>query len=142
MSIKFDPTRHIKSIAHDDWIALKHSDGHDMEGIRGIAGVWENEELHGHEMGVDRIHMDAGRRFNLHTHPGAHILIVIEGWVKVHIDGTDYRVDAGDTIYIPADYVHGVRNDHANAVDAEFLAFGYPHMPIDSHLRMHEVADH
>jgi quercetin dioxygenase-like cupin family protein len=78
--------------------------------------------------------MAAGTAFELHTHPGAHILVIRDGRGSIAIDGVTYDLSEDDSIYVPADYAHGV-SAGANS-GMTFLAFGVPHLPIDAPDRM------
>ena len=128
----FDVKRHIV-IETCPTQPLADGDGGILEGVFGFAGVASILE-NGDEIGVDLIHMAAGTAFELHTHPGAHILVVREGRGSITIDGVDYKMRPGDTVYVPAQYPHGVRAGLTTNVS--FLAFGVPHMPLSSPERM------
>lgn len=39
--------------------------------------------------------LDAGKATPLHTHPADETMIVLEGIIRVHIDGEEYRLEAG-----------------------------------------------
>lgn len=45
----------------------------------------------------------------LHTHKEAEIYYIISGKGLVHIDGEEYEVKGGSTVYIPGYAVHGIR---------------------------------
>jgi len=81
------------------------------------------------------IEMQPGSAFPLHTHPGDHILYVLAGPGLVHVDGVDHRVNTGDTIFIPAEYPHGVRTIR-EAPALVFLAVGFPHKHVSAPDRM------
>ena len=95
----------------------------------------------GMRIGVDRIVLQPGSEFELHTHPGDHILYVLSSRGIIHVDGTDFVMRAGDTVYVPANYAHGVRTEPSVSDPLEILAFGVPHTPLDSPRRMTVVAD-
>jgi quercetin dioxygenase-like cupin family protein len=140
MQLAFDPETHIKGIAKTPDAKLLSPDGSVLMGIMGVAGVAETIGS-GVEIGVDRLHMEQGAEFELHTHPGAHILYVLKSRGYIHIDGVDYDIGEGDTVYVPADYAHGVRTNPAVSKPFELLSFGVPHMPISSADRMTIVAN-
>ncbi|GAA1976415.1 cupin domain-containing protein [Kitasatospora viridis] len=137
MSIKFDPEQHIRNVSGEPDVALVNSFEEIIPGIRGVPGAAETIALG--TIGIDRIMMEVGSEFELHTHPGAHILYVLSSRGYIHVDGTDYAMTAGDTIFVPADYAHGVKTDRAAKAPLEILAFGVPHMPLDSAHRMELV---
>ncbi|MEU9044417.1 MULTISPECIES: cupin domain-containing protein [unclassified Kitasatospora] len=133
--VNFDPTRHIRNVLTEASTVLTQSDGTVLEGISGRPGAGE-EALAGMRIGVDRIVLEPGSEFELHTHEGDHILYVLASEGFIHVDGTDFRMRAGDTVYVPAKYPHGVKTDPAMEQPLEILAFGVPHAPLDSPHRM------
>ncbi|MCC3769584.1 cupin domain-containing protein [Streptomyces sp. UNOC14_S4] len=132
---RFDPEKHIRHLGAEPVIGLLDPRGRVLPGISGTAGVAERIAA-GAEIGIDRIMMKPGSAFALHTHPGAHILYVLRARGIIHVDGTDYAMAEGDTVYVPAHYAHGVRTLGDSRTPLEFLAFGVPHMPLDSSRRM------
>lgn len=144
---KFVADDHIKNLLHDgDWQPMYDDRGNLLEGIRGkmgAIGLRANEE----EFGADLIEMEPGSAFPLHVHPGDHILYVLEDSVDgiVHVDGVDYVVRPGDSIFIPADYPHGVKTFTSDQFLARapgplrFLAVGVPHKHVSSTERMRIV---
>lgn len=91
--------------------------------------------------GVDLIEMDPGSAFPLHVHPGDHILYVLDDSVAgiVHVDGVDYVVRPGDSIFIPAEYPHGVKTFAHVPAPLRFLAVGVPHKHVSATDRMRIV---
>jgi quercetin dioxygenase-like cupin family protein len=135
MSLLFDPNLHIRSVAGIPDTKLLSSDGAVLEGIMGSVGASEIIDS-GVEIGVDRLYMEPGSAFELHTHPGAHILYVLKSRGCIHINGVDYELGQGDTVYVPADYAHGIKTNPLVEQPFELLAFGVPHMPLSSQDRM------
>ena len=133
--VRFDADRHIRSVGRTPDAKLLAPDGSVLAGIMGVAGAAETIGS-GMEIGVDRLRMESGSKFDLHIHPGAHILYVLKSRGFIHIDGVDYRIGEGDTVYVPADYPHGIKTDARVSAPFELLAFGAPHMPISSQQRM------
>jgi quercetin dioxygenase-like cupin family protein len=75
------------------------------------------------ELGVDHISVPAGSGFPPHTHPGAHLLIVIAGRGTITVDSKIYPTHAGQVYYIDGDHPHAV-----GAIDEHhILAVGSPH---------------
>lgn len=140
MSNFFDPEKHIKAIGKTPDSKLLAPDGSILMGIMGVAGVAEVIDS-GVEIGIDRLCMEQGSEFDLHTHPGAHILYVLKSRGFIHVDGIDYEIGEGDTIYVPAEYAHGVKTNPKVRVPFELLSFGVPHMPISSVDRMAFVGE-
>ena|SRR5437899_9173886 len=135
MNPEFFPERHIRNVLTEPEVKLLSSDGSILQGIMGVAGATEIIDS-GSEIGADRIIMQPGARFELHTHPGAHILYVLKSRGFIHVDGVDHVMAAGDTVFVPANFAHGVKTDASVAEPLEILAFGVPHMPVDSQERM------
>ncbi|MER7460026.1 cupin domain-containing protein [Micromonospora sp. NPDC126480] len=135
MQAQFDPQRHIQNLSTGQERKLLSNDGSILDGILGVPGAAELIET-GVEIGVDRIVMSPGAEFELHTHPGAHILYVLKSRGFIHVDGVDYDMVEGDSVYVPARFAHGVKTNRSVDEPFEILAFGVPHMPIDSRDRM------
>jgi quercetin dioxygenase-like cupin family protein len=131
----FCKSNHIKNLCNGEWIALHDEGGIALHGIRGRVGA-ASISLSGHEIGVDLIEMQPGSAFPLHVHPGDHILFVLKGSGCVSIDSVDHVVTEGDTIFIPAEYPHGVKTLPDNELPLRFLAFGHPHKHLSAHDRM------
>jgi quercetin dioxygenase-like cupin family protein len=132
---KFNPEIHIRNILDQPTVSLYHSDGNPLQGIRGVAGTAEYLRS-GARVGADRLMLQPGSEFELHTHPGAHILYVLRSTGYIHIDGVDYEMAAGDTVFVPAEYAHAVKTNPEFTEPLELLAFGVPHMPLESKERM------
>jgi quercetin dioxygenase-like cupin family protein len=135
MEQRFDPDKHILNVFSEPEVKLLSSDRSVLNGILGVAGAAEVIDS-GQEIGVDRIMMQPGAEFELHTHPGAHLLYVLSSRGFIHIDGVDYEMVKGDTVHVPAKYAHGVKTNHKVSAPLELLSFGVPHMPISSPERM------
>ena len=90
----------------------------------------------GNDMGLDIITMQPHTHFPLHTHPGHHILYILDGPIAVHYDGIDYHLEQGDSVFVPAIDPHGVKTVESNLNSAKFLAIGYPHKHVSSSERM------
>ncbi|MEV0238063.1 cupin domain-containing protein [Nonomuraea sp. NPDC050786] len=135
MDVSFNPDKHIRNIYRSPEVKLVNSRDEILPGIIGRVGAVEIMDI-GVEVGVDRISMESGSRFELHTHPGAHILYVLSSSGYIHIDGVDYQISLGDTVYVPANYAHGIKTNLHVLEPLEILAFGVPHMPLQSTERM------
>jgi quercetin dioxygenase-like cupin family protein len=135
MTAEFDPTTHIQNVFSGPSVSLFTSAGDVLPGIAGVIGAVADIE-NGMEVGVDRITMNPGSRFELHIHPGAHILYVLRNRGFIHVDGVDYDMVEGDTVFVPANFAHGVKTNPEVEAPLEFLAFGVPHMALDSTSRM------
>lgn len=134
MSDAFDPDQHIQSLLAGVQREMLDDSGRLLKDVTGVAGARANI-LDDVTIGVDRIIMRPGTAFPLHTHEGAHLLYVLSGRGGLHIDGEDYVLGEGDSIYVPAEHPHGVRGPVDDRT-FEILAFGIPHHPVDSTTRM------
>lgn len=116
--------------------------GHVLPGIRGKRGVKAIRQ-NGEELGVDLIEMDPGSRFPLHVHPGDHILYILQGYGGVVINGEEHPVGPGESIFIAAEYPHGVQGPPSDYTGEQFrfLAVGVPHMDVASKERMTVVEE-
>jgi quercetin dioxygenase-like cupin family protein len=132
---RFEMSEHVQNVLTGPEVALFTDDGSVVPGIAGVSGVSDVIDA-GLEIGADRLIMQPGSAFELHTHPGAHILYVLRNRGFIHVDGVDYEMTEGDTVYVPANFAHGVRTNPDVDDVLEILAFGVPHMPVDSTKRM------
>lgn len=83
--------------------------------------------------GVDVLVVPPHAAFPVHTHPGHHVLYVVDGEGTVMYEGEVIRSRPGDFIVIPAEVVHNVAAGPSGQV---ILSIGAPHHRIDSHTRM------
>lgn len=133
MSEAFDRKKHIQNLLAEIEQEMFDDSGLCLKDITGVAGA--TAMLGDVAIGVDRIIMRPGTAFPLHTHEGAHLLYVLRGRGGLHIDGQDYALGVGDSIYVPAEHPHGVRGPMDDST-FEILAFGVPHHPVHSTTRM------
>jgi quercetin dioxygenase-like cupin family protein len=138
---KFISKAHIRNVLEGEWVEMVNEEGETLQGIRGRVGTvaLTAEET---EIGADAIEMQPGSAFPLHVHPGDHILYIIQGGGLVHVDGVDYKVRKGDTIFIPAEYPHSVKTFDTAPSPLTFLAVGHPHKHISAKDRMRLVKGH
>lgn len=99
------------------------------------AGLYRSPDLDGRDLyaGVDLLVVPPHGEFPVHVHPGHHVLFVLRGSGSVFYIDRTHRTVPGDLVVIPADVAHNVAAGPAGQV---LLAFGAPHMPIDSVDRM------
>lgn len=102
-----------------------------IRGRSGVAGLPPDLTIAG-KMGIDLIEMEPGTSFPLHTHPGAHILFVLEGEGSVTIAGRTYTTKPGDCYFIPGDASHAVSASQRHTL----LAIGFPHRALTDPERM------
>jgi len=136
---KFVSEEHLKNVLAGEFVTMYDELGNALEGIRGRMGAVAIR-TEGEEIGVDYICMDPGSSFPLHVHAGDHILYIISDQIGlVHINGEDHAVKKGDSIFIPAEYAHGVKTHPEAKSEFQFLAFGCPHKHVDATDRMFRV---
>ena len=129
----FDETKHLISRDAAIWRPMRDELDNVLDGIRGKSLVCGIDVLKGKSVGVDLIEMTSGSAFPLHVHPGDHCLFVLDGTGLVTIGKKQYTVTSGDSIWIAAEQPHAVA---APTKACAFLAFGYPHRPVDAIDRM------
>ena len=136
---KFVSEENIRNVLEGEFVRLVNEAGEPLPDIYGRAGV-ACPTMEGVEIGADLIEMQPGSAFPLHIHPGQHILYIIRGEGIVHVDGVDHHIKEGDTIFIPAEYPHGVKTfETTTALPLTLLAIGYPHKDIEATDRMRIV---
>ncbi len=139
---KWLKNKHLKNLLKGKWTKMYDSDGNLLSGIRGRIGAVAIG-MSGHEIGVDLIEMQPGTVFPLHVHDGDHVLYIESGTGGVHINGKDRSVKKGDSIFIAAEYPHGVRGPKKNAKEPLLIvAFGHPHTHVESKRRMRHPPIH
>jgi len=74
-------------------------------------GVLVNEEHGAPNLALRRFVLDPGATVPEHTNEIEHEQHVLAGEYVVGIEGTEYTVEAGDTVHIPAGAVHWYRNE-------------------------------
>jgi perosamine synthetase len=79
-------------------------------------------------LGADVIRLSAGERFQPHTHPGDHLLVVLAGHGTVTYGGQVHGTTPGDIYLIEGGVPHAV----GAVTDHVILAVGAPHRPVDS----------
>lgn len=139
----FDPSAHLIYPEKEVLRQMVNEWGEDLEGIHGWAGAKGPVSLDGgsHTFGLDIMELEAGRSFPLHVHPGNHILYVLSGSALVRINGKDWPVEAGASIWIPCEYPHAVTGYPAEKEPngIKFVSIGYPHRMVDGLDRMRVV---
>lgn len=136
---KYVSEDYIKNVLAGEYTELYDELGNPLPGIKGRMGVTAVTEA-GHDIGVDYICMSPGSQFPLHVHPGDHILYILSSQIgMVHVNGKDLVVKEGDSVFIPAEFPHGVKTHPEATEEFKFLAFGHPHKHLDATDRMHQV---
>jgi len=87
---------------------------------------------------ADILRFNANEKTSLHTHPGDHILFVVEGdgWLKF---GDDlYELTTGTCYFVPGSVPHQVI---AGSVGMFLLSIANDHRPVDSSKRLEILED-
>lgn len=59
-------------------------------------------------IGFDYVRLNKGSELKPHTHEASEAFVyVLEGRAVITLDGKDYSIAAGDTVYVPAGTSHG-----------------------------------
>ena len=95
---------------------------------KGVPGDLDEKSI----LGVDFIELEAGAKFPLHVHPGAHIVFVLEGKGELTIGKNVHNTDAGDSIYVPGSIEHRV----AAIEKHKIIVIAVPHQALDNADRM------
>ncbi|WP_435365097.1 cupin domain-containing protein [Haloarchaeobius sp. DYHT-AS-18] len=87
-------------------------DYEDVDAAAGLRkGVLVSEEQGAPHFAIRRFTLDPGTEVPKHTNAVEHEQYVLEGEYVVGIGDEEYRVEAGDSLLIPAGTVHWYRND-------------------------------
>lgn len=84
-------------------------------------------------LGADLLRIEAHDAFAIHTHPGDHLLLCLDGEGTISIGGEMYQVRPGDLYLVPGMVPHAVG---AGDVPHLLVAIGSPHKPVDAPDRM------
>ncbi|WP_229207020.1 MULTISPECIES: cupin domain-containing protein [unclassified Duganella] len=57
-----------------------------------------------------RVDFAQGASFPKHSHPGVEIAYVLSGVIEYEMNGKTFRLQAGESLYIPAGAVHSAKN--------------------------------
>ena len=84
-------------------------------------------------LGADMLYVKAGDRFPVHTHPGDHLLLCLQGNGTISVGEVTYHVHPGDLYMVDGMVPHAVG---AGDEDHILVAIGAPHHPVTSPERM------
>ncbi len=132
---QFIGDQHLRNLERGTWVKLRDADGRHLNGILGRIGAY-GTKVDGSEFGIDLMRMQPGSAFPVHMHDGDHLLYFLSGNGIVQMSGQDYPVEQGDSIFIPAEYPHGVRVEPTATEPLVLLAVGHPHKPLEAKDRM------
>lgn len=113
----------------------------DMEGaipMHDAPGAVGLELLTNGHIGADCLHLGPNESFPLHTHPGHHLIFVMDGEGTFTFNGTVYPTRPGDLYLVEANVPHAVG---AGPSGHTLVSFGAPHTRITDHHRMHVLEE-
>jgi quercetin dioxygenase-like cupin family protein len=61
-------------------------------------------------------HLEAGSKMPAHRHPQEQIVHILEGRMKLIVDGRPHELSTGDSFYLPGDIPHAVETIEATRV--------------------------
>jgi quercetin dioxygenase-like cupin family protein len=134
----FLPEQHIRNLLTGNWVPMYDDKGQPLSGIRGRTGV-SAETVQGVRIGLDLMEMSPGSAFPRHVHSGDHILFFLTAGAEVDVGAETFSMLSGDGIVIPAEQPHSVRVASSTLEPVKLLAFGHPHVELDSLKRMRVV---
>ena len=84
----------------------------DLDAADGLCkGVLIGEDDGAPNFAIRRFELEAGAEVPRHTNEVEHGQYVLAGEYVVGIEGEEYRLEPGDSVFIPAGAVHWYRND-------------------------------
>lgn len=81
----------------------------DAKGIARTETVRREFDAHREAIQV-RVDFAPGAAFPKHSHPGVEIAYVVSGTIEYELEGKTVRLQAGESLYIPAGAVHSAKN--------------------------------
>lgn len=68
--------------------------------------TWKARAESGTGLSLVEVAMDQGKMTPLHTHPIPESMWVLEGSIRYHIEGTEFALETGDYVQVPAGLPH------------------------------------
>ena len=135
---RFVSEEHIKNVLEGAWVDMFDDSGQRLAGIRGRVGVTARG-VDGHPIGLDLMEIMPGSGFPRHFHMGDHILLVLSGEGVAQVDGKDYRLRPGDSIFVAAEQPHAFLCPAGLADPWQIIGIGHPHRHLSAIDRMKRV---
>ena len=79
-------------------------------------GIKRRTQTSGQTMYQMLAHLEAGSRMPEHQHPQEQIVHVLEGKMRLIVQGTPHELSTGDSFYLAANVPHGVETIDATSV--------------------------
>ncbi len=125
-SLGKDPAYFIENDELDDvsFVALEDRSEIELNRARGVREML-TRSIPGGRINAQFINMgpSGGEKIKVHTHIGEEAALVLKGDVRFRVDGKDYQLGAGDSIYYEADLEHGYLN-MSDEQEARIIWFG------------------
>jgi transcriptional regulator with XRE-family HTH domain len=104
-----------KELSDVSFIALEDRETKDIEGKNGVATELTHS-IPGGKITSRFITLapDKEKKLNTHTHKGDEAVFVLKGQVTFHVEGKNYTLEEGDSIYIAENQKHDFRNVSEN----------------------------
>lgn len=82
----------------------------DRDIVKGIVSEKTERKIlaHGEELMVCHLYFEAGGVGEPHQHPNTQCTYVLSGTYEFNLDGDNTVIKAGDSVFIPANAVHGL----------------------------------
>ena len=80
-------------------------------------------------------HLDAGSRMPEHRHPQEQIVHILEGKMRLIVDGMPHELATGDSFYLPGNVPHGVETIENTRVLDTFSPPRDEYLAIDAEVR-------
>jgi quercetin dioxygenase-like cupin family protein len=113
-----------KELLDVSFIALEDRETKDIEGRNGVVTEL-TRSIPGGKINSRLITLapDEGKKFKPHTHEGDEAIFVLNGQVTYNVDGKNYTLKEGDSIYIVGGQSHDFRNV-SESEEAKFVWIG------------------
>nr|HDO81582.1 cupin domain-containing protein [Candidatus Bathyarchaeota archaeon] len=74
--------------------------------VKAGEGVWRRTLATGEKMMIVEFSFEAGAKIPTHSHPHEQVGYVVEGEIKLVVDGKEYTLEEGDSYLIPPNTEH------------------------------------
>ena len=95
-------------------------------------GVSRKATVHGEKMLQYKYFLEKGAEIPIHTHSHELSGYLVSGVIELTVDGKFYRVEPGDSWYVPVDVEHGVKVLEDSVVIEVFSPVGRNGSTVDS----------
>lgn len=125
-SLGKDPAYFIENEELDDvsFVALEDRTEIDLERANGVREML-TRSIPGGRINAQLVTLDprGGEKIRVHSHIGEEAAVVLKGKIRFRVEGKDYELDTGDSIYYEAHLDHGYINI-SDREEARMIWFG------------------